>query len=260
MKILDVHILTWVGIFVVLIGTGLTFLGQQRSSDKSSKEISDKADKIQSLTENNIKLSQQLANTATKNAELSEELKKYLTSGDSYCYILPMPDQISDRQSFLLLHEGKYPLYDVTIEFIDQSLMSGLPLKNLYDNIIESQKEDVEAGRPKERDLYAEISDLREKAIVRIPIGTLGPKTARELGRLDMRGRKEADFRITISTRNAFFSEHIREERVDKGWRYSWQVTRTENNESIILKEHINPKLPLIPPEESSPSKDIPKQ
>jgi hypothetical protein len=228
----NVHILTWFGVILMLIGTIFTFWGQQIISNKSNKEISNKQE--------------QILNLSTKNADLSNEITKLVTGGDSFCYLLPFPDQMNDRQGFMVFHEGKYPLYDVVIEIEYRFLLEKLPLKKLYDEIAESQKKDVAEGRPKKRDLFEVIDVIQNKAIKRYQIGTVFPSIGVNLERIPIPAVNEMNFFIKIYSRNGYFTQNISEKKIGNIWRSSWRVMKNEvNGEFKIIKEQINAEVPL---------------
>ena len=60
------HHLTWIGVFLILFGTAVTILGQQKLSDKSNDLLQLKGDKIAELNQENF-------NLAKLNAELLEQ-------------------------------------------------------------------------------------------------------------------------------------------------------------------------------------------
>jgi hypothetical protein len=243
---LNLHILTWIGIILIAIGTIFTILGQQITNDKSTKEISQKTDRIQDLSEKNIRLSAELADLANKNAAKSDEITKLVTGGDSFCYLLPMPDQISDRQSFMLFHEGSYPIYDVVVQIENRRTMQRMPFKKLYDEIIASHERDITEGRSKQRDLSHEIEALRNKAISRFPIGTLPPSTAVTLGRFPIPETDEMEYFVMIHSRSGYFTQSIIQKKFGPTWKSSWRVLSHENDgKHRVLKEQIDADVPL---------------
>jgi hypothetical protein len=246
MMMFNVHFFTWIGVILIAIGTIFTILGQQKTSDKSTKELSQKTDKIQDLSEQNIRLSAEVADLAKKNAAKSDEIAKLVTGGDSFCYFLPMPDQISDRQSFMLFHEGSYPIYDVVVQIQNLRTMQKMPFKKLYDEIIASHKRDVAEGRSKQRDLSHEIETLRDKAISRSPIGTLAPSTAVTVGRFPIPETDEMEYFVMIQSRGGYFTQSIIQKKFGPTWKSSWRVLRHENNGiQKVLKEQIDADVPL---------------
>jgi len=245
-NIFNVNIFTWLGILFIAIGTIGTFIGQQINSDNANKEISEKTNAIRNLSEQNIKLSAEIANMAKRNAELSDEIVKFMISSDSFCYILPMPDEISDRETFMLFHEGDYPLYDVVVEIEDRNIMRELPFKPLYDEIKVSHANNDAKGERKQRDLSNELENLRSKAIKRFPLGTIPPHTAFTLDRFLIPNTSEMAFFVTIITRNAYFTETIVQKKVNDEWKSSWRVLKQESNGEIkTVKEQISKEVAL---------------
>lgn len=50
------HLLTWIGLILIAVGTGLTIIGQQKINDRSSGIIEAKSEKIERLSQENIRL------------------------------------------------------------------------------------------------------------------------------------------------------------------------------------------------------------
>lgn len=246
MTMFNVHILTWIGVVFIAIGTVFTILGQQKTNDKSTQALSQKTDKIQTLSEQNVMLSAEVAEMAKTNAAKSDEITKLVTGGDSFCYLLPMPDQISDRQSFMLFHEGGYPLYDVAVQIQNLGMMQGMPFKKLYEDIIASHKQDVAEGRSKQRDLSHEIEALRNRAISRFPIGTLPPNTAVTLERFPIPQTDVMEFFVMIHSRSGYFTQTILQKKFGPTWKSSWRLLRHDSNgKQKVLKEQIDAAVPL---------------
>ena len=51
------HWLTWTGLILIAVGTALTYIGQQKTNDKSSQDIQAKSEKIEKLSQENVRLS-----------------------------------------------------------------------------------------------------------------------------------------------------------------------------------------------------------
>ena len=86
--------ITIIGSIVVLIGATLSASQQGRDQRK----LLDQSEQI---------------------ARLSLELSNFVTGGDSYCWIMPETDQISNRVTLRLWHHGKYPLRNVYVRIIN---------------------------------------------------------------------------------------------------------------------------------------------
>ena len=55
----NIHTLTWIGIVLLGLGTLFTIWGQQKINDKYSKELVSKTERVEKLSEENIKLSKE---------------------------------------------------------------------------------------------------------------------------------------------------------------------------------------------------------
>lgn len=64
------------------IGTIFTFWGQQIINNKSSQLLNGKSENIEKLSQENIKLSMEIA-------QLNKKITATVTGGDNYCYFLP---------------------------------------------------------------------------------------------------------------------------------------------------------------------------
>jgi len=51
------HWLTWIGLVLIAVGTALTLIGQQKINDRSSQIIQSKSEKIEELSQENVRLS-----------------------------------------------------------------------------------------------------------------------------------------------------------------------------------------------------------
>lgn len=215
------------GIIVLLAG----ILGAIESS-KQALELKSRGNQIMALSEQNV--------------ELSKELFAFSTGGESFCYIQPMLDEISQRQWFMLFHEGDYPLYDVELKILDTTGVAKLPMKQLYDEIIMSHEKDDSMGRQRQRDLMAEIESLRAKTEKFIRIGTFPPRTARNLFRIPWAKGDTQDFLIQIHTRSSYFTQVIKEKKINGKWEYSFRVSRHgPKGESVLAKEITSPEVEL---------------
>ena len=110
------HWLTAIGLFLILIGTGFTFIGQQKLSNQSNKLLQIKSDKITELSQDNINLSK-------KNTELSQQSLDLITGGNSWAYLsggIYTEDGIANQPFMMILnHVGKDPLYDLKVEIYE---------------------------------------------------------------------------------------------------------------------------------------------
>lgn len=110
------HWLTAVGLILIGLGTALTIIGQQKVNDKSNDLLQVKSNKIEELSQINVKLSE-------TNSELLKQSLDQITGGDSWAYIssgLHTLQGIPNQPFMLVLnHIGDYPLYDLKIEIFE---------------------------------------------------------------------------------------------------------------------------------------------
>lgn len=118
------HLLTYIGIALIAIGTLLTIMGQQKIADRSTKLLQDKSNKIELLS--------------SKLSETNQEIAATVTGGESFCFLFPNPSFGKiNTIDFHLLNQGKYPVYDVFIRIWDNSRSEGFD----YGQIFEKQKD-----------------------------------------------------------------------------------------------------------------------
>ena len=202
-------------------------------------ELSTKVDqyqeKLEMRSDKNIKLSEE-------NIKLNKEVSSWVTGGDASCFIFPMIDSISDRQTLQLFHQGNNPLFDVGISIENRSI--DMPIKELYDEIIKSHSEDLAHSREKQRDLSSEMDNLLNSRIERISIGTLPPNTTIPLIRLKLPHNEKQEFFIKISTRNGYFTQIIKQQKANGIWQSTWQLLKHETNgEKREVRTFIGPQF-----------------
>jgi len=110
---MNIHWLTIVGIVFIGVGTLLTYLGQQIINDKGARQLQDKTTKIETLSEENIRLNKEIAKLSAYNLN-------FVTGGDSFPFIDPTFNVVTPKRMDLwLVNGGMYPLYDVTVTIRD---------------------------------------------------------------------------------------------------------------------------------------------
>lgn len=224
----------WIHWGAFIAGIAVLFAGflSAIENSKNAHELESKSRKIVALSEQNV--------------DLTTKLMAFTTGGDSFCFILPMLDELSQRQTFMLTHEGDYPLYDVELNIIDSTGTSKLPLRGLYDEIIASHKKDDAMGRVRQRDLMAEIESLSSLAKKTIRVGTLPPRTGINLFRIPWPKSDNQEYFIRINTRSSYFTQIIKEKKIKGSWKCSWRVQRHgPKGEEILLQEMLSPEVPL---------------
>jgi hypothetical protein len=110
---MNIHPLTIIGILIIGLGTYFMILGQQKINDRSDKELKMKSEKIETLSEENKAL-------LTEVNKLNKKIASNITGGDSCCYFLPSrPSKNSSIVDLMLINDGDYPLYDVSVKIDD---------------------------------------------------------------------------------------------------------------------------------------------
>lgn len=178
--------------------------------------------------------------------ELNNFILSSVTGGDSYCYLLPMLDEISGTERFILKHEGKYPVYDIQVRIIDQTMLAQLPFDKLYPkgSISKDEWEKI----TKKRDLWREFNILNSQAETLVDLATLTPGTTFfiEGPRIQESAQKQ-EYLIDIFARNGKISQVIKHMKVSGRWKTSMRVTLTgnEGKGARVVQEWLNPEVPL---------------
>jgi len=119
-------ILIALGAFLVVAGSFWATLRENR-------------DKIQFANER-AEFEKELRAKSEEIAKLNIFIKESITGGDSYCYIY-FGDAGNNMITPIIHHEGKYPLYDITIRLIDMDLWGEGQKENDQEKINSSIKE-----------------------------------------------------------------------------------------------------------------------
>ena len=249
MTILSIHIITWIGLVLIAAGTFCTIWGQQVINDRSSSVISEKTTKIEKLANKNIELSEEVTSLAKKNAEMNETLRKYVTGGDSYCYINTYFEvgHKDNLVSFSLAHKGSFPLYDVDLFIYDVSKRSDLTEKM---KIHKNHTKEEWAVSQKERDILGEFYDIRQQSVVfkhRFPAIAVGA-TIMPLYRFELPNyRNEQRYLVKIYARNGATTQTIRFLKIKNKWHTSMRVQQYDNDKHhvIELANDLDPDVPL---------------
>jgi hypothetical protein len=234
-KRLDLWLIV-VGGLVILEGSILLYIQQV----KIENELRNKTTRIETLSREIVDLNRQLT-------EKKHEITATVSGGDSFCYIKPLADDVSQRVSLQLLHEGKHPIYDISISIFDQTAFGQLLIKKLYEETIKGRKKDHTQGRRRKGNLMGDLNKLSTVARFHREINMLPPNTLKELARYPLPQGDEHRYFIQIFTRNSFFTQTIRGRRVKgNGWRYSIRVKRhSPKGKDTILKERLYPDIPI---------------
>lgn len=236
--IMGIHVITLVGIILIAAGTFCTIRGQLILNNKSAKEISTKADKIENLSEKNILLNEEVTSLVKKNANLNMELRKYVSGGDSFCYIQTYFEDGhgDDLVSFCIEHKGNYPLYDVDITIYDRTKRSSLIKET---GMHKDFQPDEWAEFQKEHDLIGLFYGIRQKSILskrHIPIVAVGTKIMPFLRVKLPEKQKEQEYLVKIYARNGAITQPIKFLKVDGHWRMSMRVQQYDNTSHKVIE------------------------
>ncbi len=148
-----------------------------------------------------IKTSQQQTEDTKKLQEAQNEGFRQITGGDSFCYLKISPSGAVDSD-LVVLHQGRYPISDVSLRFVDSDQLAG----------------------PTPAGLSA--MDRILKAQINIPIGTLPVKGFRLVGRIQIpAGTIEKTYLASFTARNGSWDEEIILRRTNAGdWRVALKV------------------------------------
>lgn len=189
--------------------------------DKFEYDLRKSGEKIETLSQTNIELN-------TEIAELNRKIAATLTGGDNYCYFLPSrPGEKSNIADLMLINEGEYPLYDISIKIDDVEKLLGI--------IKDEQKK---GNLP--YDSRTRVNTMLFEASKILRVGNMGPKQAVELGGLHLPNTDKKSYNIYITARNGSFMQVLRFRRVNSKWKMAMQVRRGAK----VLEESIDPDFP----------------
>lgn len=168
----------------------------------------------QGLTSIEIAINNSIANLETR----TNEVINNVTGGDSACYVFgPTPE--ADRWSGLLIvHVGKYPLYEVTCRITELDIFEEM-LKN-NESLTENDRSEF-----------------------RFPIGSLAPNMARRAPiDLPLGPGESRRFNLFFTARNGSTTQLIRCKKINGQWKFATQLMR----DSQVLYERIDEGYPRL--------------
>jgi hypothetical protein len=183
---------------------------------------------------------------AKEQSNFEEKVLGSVTGGDSFCYVMPIVDDSSGRTTLMLMHQGNFPVYNISLRVLDLTKMEILPFDNLFpkNNMSKQEWETL----MKKRDIQSEFNSLREKATMRLELSILIPGSAYEFARFRIPNElNEQKYLVHIFTRNAKLSQNIIYRRIKGLWRRSMRVSRDigGGKNHVILKEEIHPEIQI---------------
>jgi hypothetical protein len=122
--------------FVILFGALLSIIGALWSGQQQSKsaeertqfehDLRTRSDQIAGLSreiagksDEIAGLNRQIARKSDEIAELSRETSAAVTGGDEFTYLDPLMAENQNRIFLIIVHQGKYPIYDVGFRLLE---------------------------------------------------------------------------------------------------------------------------------------------
>ena len=223
------------GLVVILSGIYSGYENQQ-----ASKQLQSKTEEVAQISKENAKISKENAKLSKSNANLNKKIAGFLTGGDSYCYVMMTVDKYSGWAHLRLFHRGEYPIHQISIQFVDQTLLGNRFQENLEIYPI-GDKERYERAR-KNVDLLNLHNKWQKEATRTYNIPVLSPSTVIELGSFEMPIDKiENHYLIRIFSVNGIITQETKYRKIEGNWKFSFRV----NKDNLVLKESIHPEIPL---------------
>lgn len=169
-------------------------------------ELRKKSDEI-------AELNRKIAAKGDEIVNLNRDIAASITGGDSYCYVLSSQPDIKTNASMLMLqHEGKYPLYDVSIRIDDVEKVIDY-LQNDW------ERDSLNLGS------FAMQNKMATQASKVLQLGNIGVnQMIMNLGELRLPDTDKKGFNIYITSRNGNTIQYIRFRRVSGTWRRASQL------------------------------------
>lgn len=150
----------------------------------------------------------------------SDDIAASITGGDSFCYLWFVSGGGSPNEPILMLiHQGKYPLYDVQLDILD-----------------------VEKGDQLRMPLTVE--GVLAQAHTILNVGTMSPGQVRMSGRWHLPDGQGQRYQVDILARNGVVNQSIRLQRVNSHWKQATKVTRRQGDVVVSLLEKADPEFP----------------
>lgn len=168
----------------------------------------------QGLTSIEAAVNSSIANLEAKTTEVINNV----TGGDSACYVFgPTPE--SDRWiGLLIVHVGKYPLYEVTCRVTEL---------DIFEEMLNNNEPLTENDRSEFRFAIGPLApNMGRRAPIDLP---LGPKDSRR-------------FNLFFTARNGSTTQLIRCKKIDGEWKFATQLKRSDQ----VLYERIDDGYPRL--------------
>ncbi len=235
---MNMHWITILGIVLIAAGTLCTFIGQQIIADKGNKELIAKSEKVEKLSEDNMRLNKELLDKSGKveklskdNMQLNREIAQFnketagYIAGDSYCVaVFDKFNEGLDNVVITVTNEGNNPLYELsmTINELDENLHApggGKLFKN-----------SEETFKALQNDFTVSLGIIPPKR------GTMFP------AEWPFFKKKSRNYNITFTSRGGEFTQLYRAAFIKGQWRTAIKVYK--QNIDKPLYEKIDPDYP----------------
>jgi cell division protein FtsL len=206
---------------LIFLGAILSAIGTIYATIKQNQE------KLQSATQK-AEFERELRLKTEEIAELNKNIAETLTGGNSYCYLLiTYPQFRRDVANLTLMHEGKYPLYDVQIKIDD------------VEEKIRIMKEEWENGKFGQRTL-ADSETVFAQASKVFKIGNFGPNQVMNVTQITLPSVETKGYNIDITARNGYIAQTIR----FRNFNGQWKLAEKLVVHGKVFKEEIPIEFP----------------
>ena len=156
---------------------------------------------------------------AIEQASWEHELQATVTGGDSWCYLtLGGLTGSGNRASVTVVHQGRYPLYDVSARIVDLDKFDLIKSTVSWETL--AQTETI------------------------LTVGNLGPDKAMLLPTTVEIPQKGLRWNIFFSARNGFFTQELRLLQIKGCWASATRTTRRHGETEVVLREKVDSIFP----------------
>jgi len=160
------------------------------------------------------------------------DIEGIVSGKDSCCNVrVSMPDS-KNRIGLFAENEGKYPVYDVSIEILDVEKSSVNMKKLTEDEIFDALAERT-------------IENYQVKKIVKL--GTFGPQMVADLGVIKLPDADKQTFHITVTARYGSYNKLYQYRRINGKWVRAIQTVKNGKKERKLI-----PSFPVMNREKSN--------
>jgi len=209
---------------VILFGGLLSIAGGLWSGQNQTKsaelraqfehDLRAKSDEIAQKSEDLVKLNREIATKSDQISSLNQEIAASVTGGNEFVYLDPLLAEEQNRIFLIIVHDGRYPIYDVGFRVLDFRVGGTKPL-------------------------------AEEMLSNTFSVGSLAPKTRRFVAYWPLvPGQTHYAFNFFFTARNArgFTIQQYRFAKINGKWLSATDVR--PYNGGRVLHSHIDPNYP----------------